>query len=119
LRLLLLSTHRLAVEILRYVDHAHQPVPRSERLCRFCKTEVETPEHALISCTSSDTLLQLRAIFLGKLFRDAPYLQNLMVQLSNTEFLKAVIFCRPTIGLVAKFAYDVLELFDSVPVLRP
>ncbi|KAJ7721807.1 hypothetical protein B0H16DRAFT_1602001, partial [Mycena metata] len=28
----LLSTHRLALEVLRYVDHAHQPVPRAERL---------------------------------------------------------------------------------------
>jgi hypothetical protein len=37
---MLLSTHLLAVEVLGYVDHTHQPVPRSERLCRLCKTEV-------------------------------------------------------------------------------
>jgi hypothetical protein len=50
----LLSTHLLAVEVLRYIDHVHQPVPYSERICRFCMEEVETPEHTLITCTSLD-----------------------------------------------------------------
>lgn len=114
----LLSTHQLAVEILRYVDHEYQPVPRSDRLCRFCKTDVETPEHALISCESSDSLLELRAIFLAKLFSDIPDLQRQMVELSNTEFLKAIIYPRSTIALVAKYCYDVLEVFYAVPVFR-
>ncbi|KAJ7018125.1 hypothetical protein C8F04DRAFT_1329431 [Mycena alexandri] len=114
----LLSTHRLALEVLRYVDHAHQPVPRAERLCRFCKTEVESPEHALITCESSTTVVQLRAIFLAKLFVDLPELRIQMVILSNTEFLKAIIYPRSTIPLVAKFAFDVLEVFYEVPVYR-
>ncbi|KAJ7223560.1 hypothetical protein GGX14DRAFT_532178 [Mycena pura] len=59
-----LSTHLLALEILRYVNHGNQPVPRSDRLCRFCRKEVESPEHALITCTSSDEVVQLRVIFL-------------------------------------------------------
>ena len=84
----LLSTHLLAVEILRYVDHAYQPVPRSDRLCRFCRSEVETPEHVLISCESSDLVVGFRTVFLGKLFSDLPYLQQQMAELSNTEFLK-------------------------------
>ena len=115
---ILLSTHLLAVEVLRYVDHAHQPVPRSERLCRFCKKEVETPEHALITCESSDALVELRATFLRKLFTDLPDLCNQMVELSNTEFLKAIIYPRLTIALVAKYVFDVLELFYVVPVFR-
>ncbi len=65
--LVLLSTHLLAVEVLRYVDHVHQPVPRSERLCRFCKRKVETPEHAMISCESSDKLVKFGATFLEQL----------------------------------------------------
>jgi hypothetical protein len=97
----LLSTHLLAVEVLRYVNHAHQPVPRSERVCRLCKEEVETPEHALITCTSSDELVQLRATFLAKLFNDRPDLRIQMMALSNTEFLKAIIYPRVTIPLVA------------------
>jgi hypothetical protein len=49
-------THLLAVEVLRYLDYAYAPVPRSERLCTMCKKEVETPEHALISCDALDPL---------------------------------------------------------------
>ncbi|KAJ7081804.1 hypothetical protein B0H15DRAFT_994332 [Mycena belliarum] len=51
---LLLSTHLLAVEILRYGDHAQpRENDRSKRVCRFCKIEVETPEHALLTCDAS------------------------------------------------------------------
>ena len=37
-----------------------------------------------------------------------------MVELSNTEFLKAIIYPRSTIALVAKYVFDVLELFYVV-----
>ena len=114
----LLSTHLLAVEVLRYVDHAHQPVPRNSRLCRFCRREVETPEHALITCTSSDTLVNLRSVFLEELFTKLPTLRNQMTDLSNTEFLKAIIYPRSSIALVAKFVYEVLQVFYAVPVFR-
>ena len=80
--------------------------------------DVETPEHTLINCKSSDALIELRSTFLVKLFHDAPHLQNLMAELSDTEFLKAVIYSRLTIALMAKFAYDVLELFYAIPILR-
>ena len=113
-----LSTHLLAVEILRYVDHAYQPVPRSDRLCRFCRSEVETPEHALISCESSDLVVGFRTVFLGKLFSDLLYLQQQTAELSNTEFLTAIIHPRSTIVLVATFAFDVLGIFYAVPVFR-
>jgi ribonuclease HI len=115
---LLLSTHLLAVEVLRYVDHAYAPVPREDRLCRLCRKDVETPEHALISCDSSDELNQLRSVFLAKLFHDVPNLQRRMVELNETEFLKAVLFHRPTIALLAKYTYEVLEIFYAVPVFR-
>ena len=115
---IMLSTHQLAVEVLRYTDHAHQPVPRSERLCRLCRKEVETPEHALITCESSDKLVELRETFLAKLLTEVPSLRGRMAELSNTEFLKAIIHPRSTIALVAKFAYEVLELFYETPVLR-
>lgn len=115
---LLLSTHLLAVEVLRYVDHGYAPVPREERLCRMCKKEVETPEHALISCDALDTLNQLRSTFLTKLLLEAPLLQLRMAELTNTEFTKAMVYHRPTIALVAKYVYEVLELFYAIPVIE-
>jgi len=113
---ILLSTHQLAVEVLRYVDHAYKPVPRANRLCRLCKKEIETPEHAIVSCTSSDKLITLCGSFLEQLFSICPVLQRVMATESEIEFLKAMIHSRPTIALVAKFAYDVLELFYALPV---
>ncbi|KAF8216475.1 hypothetical protein K438DRAFT_1797272 [Mycena galopus ATCC 62051] len=41
-----------------------------------------------------------------------------MVQLSDTDFLKTMIYSRTNIALVAKFAYHVLELFYAVPVFN-
>ncbi|KAJ7761224.1 hypothetical protein DFH07DRAFT_694742, partial [Mycena maculata] len=61
---IMLSTHLLALERLRYVDHAHPPVPRQERVCRFCKTEVESPEHAMFECQASPEALNLLVKFL-------------------------------------------------------
>jgi hypothetical protein len=100
------------------VDDANQPVDQADRLCRFCRREVETPEHALITCDASVALVDLRRIFLAKLFSELPNLRVQMVELSSTEFLKAIVYPRATIALVAKYAYDVLEIFYAVPVFR-
>ncbi|KAJ7254746.1 hypothetical protein C8J57DRAFT_1076026, partial [Mycena rebaudengoi] len=98
---LLLSTHLLlAVEILGYVNHALPKITRADRVSRFCKTEVETPEHALITCVSSDALVDLRAAFLDQLFNDLPNLRH----------------PRSTIALVAEFAFDVLQIYYAVPM---
>jgi hypothetical protein len=115
---IMLSTHQLAVEVLRYTDHANQPVPRANRLCRLCKTTVETPEHALVTCASSDALVELRTRFLEQLFAKNPELQHVLEEKSETEFLKAMIYSRPAIALVAKFAHDVLQIFYAIPVFR-
>ncbi|KAJ7246142.1 hypothetical protein B0H12DRAFT_1306477 [Mycena haematopus] len=60
---LLLSTHLLAVEILRYGDHLHKrEEDRSRHVRRFCKSEVETPEHALLVYDASEEVSSLRAV---------------------------------------------------------
>ncbi|KAJ7701232.1 hypothetical protein B0H17DRAFT_1195508 [Mycena rosella] len=41
-----------------------------------------------------------------------------MAELSNVEFLKAIVYPRLMIALVAKYAYDVLQIFYAVPVFR-
>jgi hypothetical protein len=115
---IMLSTHSLALEKLRHVDHALPRVPRNERFCRFCTTAVESPEHALLECQASPAVVNLREIFLDKLFRTVPRLQLKMAELTSVEFLKAVIHERSTIVLVAKFVYEVLEEFYAVPVFR-
>lgn len=100
------------------MDHAYQPVPREERLCRLCKQDIENPEHALVTFTSSNALVELRDTFLAQLFLSSPDLQRCMAEYSNTEFLKAMIYSRRNIALVAKYAYNVLEIFYAIPVYR-
>ena len=115
----LLSTHQLAVEVLRWSDHAHPREPdRARRVCRFCKTETETPEHALLSCCSSVELVLLRESFMVHLFNYAPRLRHFMVELNTIEFLKAMIYERSSIALVAKFVHDVLQIFYATPIFR-
>jgi hypothetical protein len=115
---LLMSTHLLAVEVLRYRDHMHPQIERSRRVCRFCKTEVETPEHALLVCSTSADVVALRTVFLENLFGYAPNLRRLMAELDDVEFFKAMLYERASIGLVGKFAYEVLQVFYATPVFR-
>ncbi|KAJ7247767.1 hypothetical protein C8J57DRAFT_1080625, partial [Mycena rebaudengoi] len=55
--------HLLAVEVLRYRYHMHPQIEPSRRVCRFCKTEVEAPEHALSACNTTVDVVALRTVF--------------------------------------------------------
>jgi hypothetical protein len=115
---LLLSTHLLAVEVLRYSNHLLPRIERSQRVCRFCHSEVETPEHALLACVASHDVVALRTVFLEKLFICVPSLHRSKAELNDIEFFKAMVYERASIGLVAKFAFEVLEVFYATPVFR-
>ncbi|KAJ7474627.1 hypothetical protein B0H11DRAFT_1728322, partial [Mycena galericulata] len=112
---IMLSTHLLALERLRDVNHEHQSVPQDERLCCLCLGAVESPEHALVECRASPAILD--NVFLDRLFRAVPKMQTKLAEISSVEFLKAMIYERSTIQvvLVAKFVHDVLEEFYAVP----
>jgi hypothetical protein len=111
---IMLLTHQLALEKLRYTDHELQPVPRHERLCRFCIAKVGSPEHALLECQASPEVLNLRNVFLGKFLRAVPRMESKFVELGSIELLKALIYERSTITLVGKFVHDVLEVGEPV-----
>jgi hypothetical protein len=95
---------------LSYVQH--------ERRCRFCKGTIVSPKHAMLECQSSTAILNMRNICLEKLFQTVPKLQKKMVKLTSVEFLKAMIYERSTIILVAKFVHEVLQEFYAVLVYR-
>ncbi|EJD35417.1 hypothetical protein AURDEDRAFT_25589, partial [Auricularia subglabra TFB-10046 SS5] len=56
----LMGCHLLALEKLAWKERYRQVVPHSDRLCRFCRAQVETAEHALLHCSASDDLLETR-----------------------------------------------------------
>ncbi|KAJ6506240.1 hypothetical protein C8R47DRAFT_930663, partial [Mycena vitilis] len=60
---LLLSSHCLALERLRWVESRRPRIDRNLRVCRFCKAEIESPEHALLECTAEADLVALRDDF--------------------------------------------------------
>ncbi|KAJ7027482.1 hypothetical protein C8F04DRAFT_1189450 [Mycena alexandri] len=93
----LLSTHRLARKVLCYINYAHQPVPRAERLHR--------------------SLVQFCATFFAKLFTDLPELRIQMMVLSNIDFFKAIIYPCSTITLVATFVLELLHVLAVLPRL--
>jgi hypothetical protein len=100
------------------VDHEHPREDRSRRVCRFCQNDVETPEHALFSCDSSPEAVSLRAIFLENLFTTAPSLRRRLDDENSIDFFKSVLYERPTVALLAKFAHEVLEIFYATPLFR-
>ncbi|KAF8240097.1 hypothetical protein L208DRAFT_1224108, partial [Tricholoma matsutake] len=60
---LLLSSHALAIECLRWPEHHCPCIQQQWRLCCLCKNLVESPEHALLECTGSYELNNLRKKF--------------------------------------------------------
>ncbi|KAF8240369.1 hypothetical protein L208DRAFT_1233446 [Tricholoma matsutake] len=112
---LLLSSHALAIEHLRWPEHRRPRVQQQWRLCRLCKNSVESPEHALLECTGSYELNNLRKKFSDRMYTEIPHLpQRPMV--SSIDLFKMILKERTTIRLLAKFTYEVLELFEAVPV---
>lgn len=115
----LLSTHHLAVQRMGWGDHEHKRVEDIRlRKCRFCHHEVETSEHALFQCAGSVDVRKLRKAFLTQIFHEIPHLQRMRGS-TTLDFLKALTYERQTISLLAKYAYDVLQLFYAVPMKWP
>lgn len=71
----LLSSHPLASERMRWAERYRGPVPRQWRLCRFCEDYVEDPIHAMFVC-SHPGLMALCEVFLERLFKDIPELKG-------------------------------------------
>ncbi|KAJ7462865.1 hypothetical protein FB451DRAFT_1180506 [Mycena latifolia] len=67
---LLLSSHCLALERLRWVELRRRRIDRILRVCPFCKARIESPEHALLECTENAELVVLRNDFLTRMNND-------------------------------------------------
>ncbi|KAJ7206242.1 hypothetical protein GGX14DRAFT_367259 [Mycena pura] len=110
---LLLSDHNLSVERLRYRTRYRLPIPREERLCRLCRRAVEDEVHATLDCDAHPPLVALRATFLHDIFECDPALKAQYAILSHYDFLCRMVSSRKGVTRLAKYACDVLALFDS------
>jgi exonuclease III len=113
---IMLSTHALAVERLRYQERYRAPVPHAWRLCRFCGLEVEDEVHVLLKCDARSDLLALRALFrqdVARVIGDLPWTQDLLAVLVVLLHDQRLTVC------MAKYIYVVLEIFGSAPIFIP
>ncbi|KAF6740987.1 hypothetical protein DFP72DRAFT_835718 [Ephemerocybe angulata] len=120
---LLTGSHELAVERLKWARTETGDkidLPRERRLCRFCLTHAESPEHALLECEANRDLVETRRVFWEKMRREIitlPLMPHDFVSL--TEALKSIVAHRHTIRLVAKFAHQVLSIYSTVALYIP
>lgn len=116
---ILLSSHCLAIERLRWSDRYHPaPVDRMNRICRLCSNSVESPEHTMLLCDGSLAVQRLRNNFLGVIYKELPWLgpRN---ENNSIHMLRRIVSERSTIDLTAKYVFDVLSIFDSLVLVRP
>jgi hypothetical protein len=103
---LLTLAHHLAIEELRHAGRNKPYVPREQRTCRFCLTELEDEEHALFCC-SYIPLKLLRDEFdgemMGILQTNPPGFTKEVARLARTENQTAL----------NRFACYVFEVFAA------
>ncbi|KAJ6519050.1 hypothetical protein C8R45DRAFT_807073 [Mycena sanguinolenta] len=116
---LLLGDHTLSVERLRYGARYRLPVPRTLRLCRFCRGSVEDEAHALWGCAGELHLVQLRADFLHALATKDPELRRSYGTVPDYDFLLACIASRKAVVIFAKLVCVILQTFHETPPYVP
>jgi hypothetical protein len=114
---LLLSDHPLAVEQLRRASRYHPAVPQNDRLCRLCRSHVETPEHVLLLCNASPSIADLRRAFIIALQTRGVHLPDI-TPASAVRFLQESLYNRSAVNLLAKFVYDALAVVQKTPLYR-
>ncbi|KAJ7587715.1 hypothetical protein C8J56DRAFT_786259 [Mycena floridula] len=107
---LLVDGHPLASETMRYSRTRISP---EARLCHFCHSNQETPEHVLLGCIENLEMIELRSQFLDDINKCIS-LGSLLEMNDLTSILKALIFNRETISCVAKFVHEVFCIIRSV-----
>lgn len=121
---LLLSSHGLAVERLRWTTRARPAsVPREDRLCRFCNRlgirEVEDETHATLGCTSDPRLVELRS----EMWEDADIrssgIRAATVGLAGNEVLRELMRRPEVVKRMGKYIFQVLNVFADEPMFTP
>jgi hypothetical protein len=113
---LMFSSHGLAVERLRWRERYRAPVPRQWRLCRFCRAAVEDEVHALVVCVGHPQLLVLRDTLRSEVGDIVPLFPW---NADHDNQLRSLLHDRRLAVPLAKFIYNVLNIFSSVPMYVP
>ncbi|KAF5320338.1 hypothetical protein D9611_011279 [Ephemerocybe angulata] len=116
----LLSNHKMGVELLRYT---RPTTPRQQRLCRFCRRKVETPEHLWLECRANAEVCNLREEFVADVMRIGTNEETAYLRGLGTDWvaqMKALTVGMPgVVAVVARYTYQVEQLIDKYPLYRP
>lgn len=112
-----LSTHKLALEKLRYRDHSRPKIPRGQRLCRMCGGAVESPEHVLIECQANQDIVALRTDYRNGLARSEPGIVASWDRSDTCQVLKSIIASRNATFFSAKYMHRVLKIVYAIPLV--
>ncbi|PBK98450.1 hypothetical protein ARMGADRAFT_920169 [Armillaria gallica] len=116
---LLVSSHVLAVEVLRWTERYRPYIPRHWRLCRFCRVAVEDEPHVLLVCATAPGLACLRRKFVADVCGMCPQLHLAWDRLGIEDRLACLLQLPAAEPLFAQFVHHVFEIFRSVPVYIP
>ncbi|KAH6901055.1 hypothetical protein BKA70DRAFT_1114942, partial [Coprinopsis sp. MPI-PUGE-AT-0042] len=112
----MLSSHQLAVEALRWVDHARPKINRQWRLCRFCRAKVETPEHAVLECKGDpeNNLDTRRQEYLNVVRGENPDLARQIERSTDlSRAFTAAANDQETVGQFATLCYHINSIYNE------
>jgi hypothetical protein len=112
---MVLSAHSLAIERRRWKENGKKIVHENWRLCRFCYAYVKDPAHAMFVCQNTD-LIPIRSMFFENIENLIPGIANQSPDALQT--FKGYPARREITPLLAKLAFDVLEIF-ATPMTLP
>ncbi|PBK76378.1 hypothetical protein ARMSODRAFT_223943 [Armillaria solidipes] len=105
--------------VLRWSERYRPRIPREWRLCRFCKIAVEDEIHALLRCTITPGLTELRGRFLADTYAACPMLVDTWDRLDDEDRLACLLQLPILDSRLAQYVHLVLELFRAAPVYVP
>ncbi|KAF8158387.1 hypothetical protein B0H34DRAFT_656575 [Crassisporium funariophilum] len=111
-----LSSHALAMERMRWKErHRTDAIPQEWRLCRFCKVYQEDVIHALLVC-AHEAVTQIRGEFLNEIYIHIPEMRT--KHSDPGEMFRDMLSIRSITAQLAKYVYEVLEIFYAEPMLN-
>ncbi|KZV68968.1 hypothetical protein PENSPDRAFT_581662 [Peniophora sp. CONT] len=109
---------RFAIEIMGWRTRYREPVDMHLRLCRFCKSCLETPQHALFQCRGNRDLIGRRAGFWA-LVQPVSDIRPPQAPTTALEVFQALLTNSATVSLLAEYTYVVVTLYDEYQPFWP
>ncbi|KAJ8080664.1 hypothetical protein PM082_017498 [Marasmius tenuissimus] len=114
------STHRLAVETLRWTTTlTGKTIPRDARVCRYGCSAVEDEMHVFWRCNRPPILRLERNIFITKALRAWPEFERVLRTDNPLAIFNTAVDDERLIPSLATYIHKALEIFSEIPAHIP